>query len=165
MAYRRVYVFADWEGLPEGILMGQLQSELIRGKEVFSFHYSPEWLSTNFAQMLDPDLVFSEGLQYLSDNKTNFGLFLDSSPDRWGRVLLRRREVALARLEKRVPQNLRELDFLLGVFDGNRMGGLRFKKEIDLNEEEQEFMDLSIPEFDKTIAGKILDEIFEDLLL
>ena len=35
----------------------------------------------------------------------------------------------------------------------------RFKKEIDLNEEEQEFMDLSIPEFDKTIAGKILDEI------
>ena len=131
MAYRRVHVFADWEGLPEGILMGQLQSELIRGKEVFSFHYSPEWLSTNFAQMLDPDLVFSEGLQYLNDNKTNFGLFLDSSPDRWGRVLLRRREVALARLEKRVPQNLRELDFLLGVFDGNRMGGLRFKKEID----------------------------------
>lgn len=35
----------------------------------------------------------------------------------------------------------------------------RFKKEIDLNEEEEEFMDLSIPEFDKTIAGKILDEI------
>lgn len=131
MTYRSVFVYADWEGLPEGMLMGQLHSELIRGKEVFSFHYVDAWLSTNFAQMLDPDLNFSEGIQYLTDIKVNFGLFLDSSPDRWGRLLLRRREAALARLEKRAPENLRELDFLLGVFDGNRLGGLRFKKEID----------------------------------
>ncbi len=124
-------MFADWDGLPEGMLMGQLQSELLRGKEVFSFVYSKEWLSSNFAQTLDPDLFYSEGLQYLSDDKTNFGLFLDSSPDRWGRVLLRRREAALARFEKRAVQNLTELDFLLGVFDGNRMGGLRFKRELD----------------------------------
>jgi len=125
-------VFADWEGLPEqNLLMGQLQSELLRGKEVFSFVYSKEWLSSNFAQTLDPDLFYSEGLQYLSDDKTNFGLFLDSSPDRWGRVLLRRREAALARLDKRSPVNLTELDFLLGVFDGNRMGGLRFKRDPD----------------------------------
>ena len=124
-------MFADWDGLPEGMLMGQLQSELLRGKEVFSFVYSKEWLSSNFAQTLDPDLFYSEGLQYLSDDKTNFGLFLDSSPDRWGRVLLRRREAAMARFEKRAVQNLTELDFLLGVFDGNRMGGLRFKREID----------------------------------
>ena len=67
----------------------------------------------------------------MSDEKSNFGLFLDSSPDRWGRVLLRRREAALARLEKREPMNLTELDFLLGGFDGNRMGGLRFKREMD----------------------------------
>jgi serine/threonine-protein kinase HipA len=131
MTYRSVYVFADWDGLPEGMLMGQLQSELLRGKEVFSFQYSAEWLSSNFAQTLDPDLFYSEGLQYLSDDKTNFGLFLDSSPDRWGRVLLRRREAAMARFEKRAVQNLTELDFLLGVFDGNRMGGLRFKRELD----------------------------------
>lgn len=124
-------MFADWDGLPEGMLMGQLQSELLRGKEVFSFQYSAEWLSSNFAQTLDPDLFYSEGLQYLSDDKTNFGLFLDSSPDRWGRVLLRRREAAMARFEKRAVQNLTELDFLLGVFDGNRMGGLRFKRELD----------------------------------
>jgi serine/threonine-protein kinase HipA len=130
MTYRSVFVYADWEGLPEeNVLMGQLQSELLRGKEVFSFVYSKEWLSSNFAQTLDPDLVFSEGLQYLSDDKTNFGLFLDSSPDRWGRVLLRRREAAMARYEKRAIQNLTELDFLMGVFDGNRMGGLRFKRE------------------------------------
>ena len=35
----------------------------------------------------------------------------------------------------------------------------RFKKEIDMNEDDQEFLDLSLPEFEKTIAGKILDEI------
>jgi len=131
MAYRSVYVFADWDGLPERMCVGQLQSELLRGKEVFSFQYSAEWLSSNFAQTLDPDLFYSEGLQYLSDDKPNFGLFLDSSPDRWGRVLLRRREAAMARFEKRAVQNLTELDFLLGVFDGNRMGGLRFKRELD----------------------------------
>ena len=131
MAYRSVYVFADWDGLPEGMLMGQLHSELLRGKEVFSFEYAADWLSTNFAQMLDPDLAFSKGLQYLSVDKSNFGVFLDSSPDRWGRVLLRRRDAALARLEKRAPNNLTELDFLLGVFDGNRMGGLRFKQTMD----------------------------------
>lgn len=132
MTYRSVLVYADWEGLPEeNMLLGQLQSELLRGKEVFSFVYSKEWLSSNFAQILDPDLVFSEGLQYLGVEKSNFGMFLDSSPDRWGRILLRRREAALARLEKRIMQNLTELDFLLGVFDGNRMGGLRFKREKD----------------------------------
>ena len=132
MAYRSVFVYADWEGLTEEkMFMGQLQSELLRGKEVFSFVYSKEWLLSNFAQILDPDLVFSDGLQYLSDDKSNFGLFLDSSPDRWGRVLLRRKEAAIARMEKRAMQNLTELDFLLGVFDGNRMGGLRFKREMD----------------------------------
>lgn len=131
MAFRSVYVYGDWDELPECMLMGQLHSELLRGKEIFSFEYAEDWLSSNFAQMLDPDLVFTKGLQYLSDEKTNFGLFLDSSPDRWGRVLLRRREAALARLEKRVSNNLTELDFLLGVFDGNRMGGLRFKRTLD----------------------------------
>jgi serine/threonine-protein kinase HipA len=131
MAFRSVYVYGDWDELPECMLMGQLHSELLRGKEVFSFEYAVDWLSSNFAQMLDPDLVFSKGLQYLSDEKTNFGIFLDSSPDRWGRVLLRRREAALARLEKRASNNLTELDFLLGVFDGNRMGGLRFKRTLD----------------------------------
>ena len=70
-------------------------------------------------------VLAGDSLQYLSVDKSNFGVFLDSSPDRWGRVLLRRRDAALARLEKRAPNNLTELDFLLGVFDGNRMGGLR----------------------------------------
>lgn len=47
--------------------------------------------------MLDPSLQLFTGPQYLPEDQPNFGLFLDSAPDLWGRLLLRRREAALAR--------------------------------------------------------------------
>ncbi len=40
---------------------------------------------------------------------------------------MRRREAAMARIGGRVEQKLFETDYLLGVYDGHRMGGLRFK--------------------------------------
>lgn len=123
-----IWVYADWVELEFPRLMGTLQSELLRGKEIFSFEYQPEWLGKPSAQLLDPDLQLYSGKQFLSSlEKSNFGLFLDSSPDRWGRVLMRRREAALARSEGRPERNLLESDYLLGVYDGHRMGGLRFK--------------------------------------
>ena len=67
------------------------------------------------------------GNQYLSDNKINFGMFLDSAPDSWGRLLMRRREALNARLEKRNEKTLTKTDYLLGVYDETRMGALRFK--------------------------------------
>ncbi len=129
---RDVFVFADWQGLNEPQLMGILHSELLRGKEVFSFEYDKVWLKSEHVQQLDPDLDLFTGRQTLNDNsKRNFGLFLDSSPDRWGRVLMLRREAAKARKENRPQQPLFETDYLFGVYDGHRMGGLRFK--LDLN--------------------------------
>ena len=128
---RDVFVFAHWEPLGEPFLMGTLHSELLRGKEVFSFEYENAWLQSEYAQVLDPDLSLYEGLHYLNDGKPNFGLFLDSSPDRWGRILMRRREAALARKEDAPERNLFETDYLLGVYDGHRMGGLRFKLDMD----------------------------------
>ena len=80
---------------------------------------------------LDPDLQFYEAPQYLKDEKPNFGLFLDSSPDRWGKLLLKRREAAIARKEERSAHRLFETDYLLGVFDATRMGALRFKLSHD----------------------------------
>ncbi len=78
--------------------------------------------------MLDPDLQLYTGTHFLNDeDKSNFGLFLDSSPDRWGRVLMLRREAALARAENRPKNPLYETDYLLGVYDEHRMGALRFK--------------------------------------
>lgn len=129
---REVYVYADWQGLNGPKLMGVIHASYLRAKEVFSFEYHKDWLQSGYAQWLDPDLQLYEGLQYLNDlDQPNFGMFLDSSPDRWGRLLMRRREAALAKEENRRPPNLLETDFLLGVYDGHRMGGLRFKLDAD----------------------------------
>ena len=111
--------------------MGFLKVERIKGSEIFSFEYKKEWLQNQKAFLFDPDIGWFQGAQYLSETKSNFGLFLDSSPDRWGRVLLKRREALLARLEKRPQKSLQLSDFLLGVYDGHRMGALRFKLEKD----------------------------------
>ena len=125
---KEILVYADWLGIKEPMQMGKLYSELVRGKEIFSFEYSEKWLASKYAQIVDSDLQHYSGLQYLDNKKENFGLFLDSSPDRWGRLLMRRREAAYSRLENRTEKTLFESDYLLGVFDGYRMGGLRFKE-------------------------------------
>ncbi|MCK9404157.1 MAG: HipA domain-containing protein [Chitinophagaceae bacterium] len=126
---RNIQVYAHWQGLENPALMGVLSSERLKGKEIFSFSYTKEWFDSGFAQYIDPALQLYTGPQYLDDTKDNFGVFLDSSPDRWGRLLMRRREAAIARAEKRKENTLFETDYLLGVFDGHRMGGIRFKTD------------------------------------
>ncbi len=128
---KEILVYAHWIGITEPFLMGSLFSDIVRGDEIFSFEYSDEWLKSKFAQVIDPDLQLFTGTQYLNSSKNNFGIFLDSSPDRWGRVLMKRREAILAREEKRTEKKLTESDFLLGVYDENRVGGLRFKEKAD----------------------------------
>ena len=126
---REIIVVADWEELGGARQMGILQAIESRGQEVFSFSYDPGWLKSGSHQSLDPDLHLFEGTQYLSDNdRPNFGLFLDSSPDRWGRVLMRRREALIARQEGRETKRLGEFDYLLGVHDQQRLGALRFRE-------------------------------------
>jgi serine/threonine-protein kinase HipA len=124
---KQIYVYADWPGLGGSKLMGVLKVSLTRGKEIFNFEYDDDWLKSAPAQVLDPDLRLYTGPQYLIEGKINFGIFLDSSPDRWGRLLMKKREAATARKEGRTANKLYESDFLLGVFDGHRMGALRFK--------------------------------------
>jgi serine/threonine-protein kinase HipA len=127
---RIIQVFADWETMSEPQLMGLLSATQIRGKEIFAFEYDKEWLKYNQDKhSLDPDLNLYGGQQYLNDTKSNFGIFMDSSPDRWGRLLMRRREAAMARLEGRKEQLLFETDYLLGVYDQHRMGAIRFKTD------------------------------------
>jgi serine/threonine-protein kinase HipA len=128
---KNIYVYADWIGLNHPHFMGTLTANQIRGKEIFSFQYDDEWLKSGKAKILDPDLSLFSGFQHLRDEKLNFGMFLDSSPDRWGRVLMKRREIALAKQEERKTRTLFESDFLLGVYDPLRMGGLRFKTDKD----------------------------------
>lgn len=124
-----ILVFANWMNLGGSVLMGTLSVAHTKGREVFSFAYDEGWLRKGDAQSLDPDLQFYTGPQYLNTSKKNFSLFLDSSPDRWGRGLMVRREAIQARLNSRKPKTLFEDDYLLGVFDEHRMGALRFKTE------------------------------------
>lgn len=136
---KEILVYASWIGLKEPTQLGTLYSEIVRGKEIFSFEYDKGWLKSKFAQVIDPDLQLFSGTQYLPGSKNNFGIFLDSSPDRWGRVIMQRREAIIARREKRPAKTLMESDYLLGVYDENRIGGLRFKEEPDgpfLNKDE-----------------------------
>ncbi len=128
-----IYVYAHWETLDAPEFMGTLYASPARGKEIFSFEYDKGWLSSAHATQLDPHLQLFQGPQYPAQGHPNFGIFLDSCPDRWGRVLMKRREEQAARSEGRAIKNLLESDFLLGVFDGHRMGALRFKLARDGN--------------------------------
>ena len=60
-----------------------------------------------------------------------FGVFADAAPDRWGRVLMNKRERIRAEKESRKPRKLYDSDYLIGVYDETRMGGLRFKEDPD----------------------------------
>ncbi|WP_408625633.1 type II toxin-antitoxin system HipA family toxin [Cyclonatronum proteinivorum] len=80
--------------------------------------------------MLDPDLQWYSGPQYPLESNPNFGLFLDSMPDTWGRTLMKKREAILKQKSER-KNRLDDTDFLLGVYDEARMGGFRFKTDED----------------------------------
>ena len=131
MSEKTIYVYADWFGdAPR--LMGTLYAEPGRGEESYSFAYDNAWLtSQENGCLLDPDLSLYAGRQYVPMDKPMFGLFSDSCPDRWGRLLMKRREQLLAREESRKPRTLTESDYLMGVHDEARMGAIRFKLDPD----------------------------------
>jgi serine/threonine-protein kinase HipA len=120
-------VYVDLEQFRTPVLMGNLHCQRSGKGELFSFEYLREWLDHPEAFAFDPDLTLDQGHQYPASDRANFGIFTDSSPDRWGRVLMQRRENMNARREKRRPRTLGEWDFLLGVHDETRLGALRFK--------------------------------------
>lgn len=92
------------------------------------FHYERDWLKDSRAFALDPDLSLDEHPFFPKPELGNFGIFLDSSPDRWGQTLMKRREALHAKDEKRPPRALDAWDFLLGVQDQTRQGALRFRR-------------------------------------
>jgi len=93
------------------------------------FHYNSDWLRDPRAFALDPDLSLDDAPFFPRPELGNFGIFMDSSPDRWGQTLMKRREALLAKDEKRTPRTLYAWDFLIGVQDFTRQGALRFRLE------------------------------------
>jgi serine/threonine-protein kinase HipA len=92
------------------------------------FHYERDWLQDPRAFALDPDLSLDEHPFFPKPELGNFGIFLDSSPDRWGQTLMKRREALQAKDEQRSPRTLYAWDFLIGVQDLTRQGALRFRR-------------------------------------
>lgn len=121
-----IYVYAHWLGLTEPVLLGVLSAHQAKGRKAFSFEYDNNWLKSKGQRLIDPDIQFYSGQQF-PNNKENFGIFLDSMPDTWGRTLMKRREIQLAKVKGENPKTLYDIDYLLGVFDETRMGAFRFK--------------------------------------
>ncbi|TDS12998.1 type II toxin-antitoxin system HipA family toxin [Sphingobacterium paludis] len=125
-----IYVYAQWKGMGEAKPIGTLSAHFGKGKKAFSFEYNKNWIKSEQQQLLDPDIQFYTGTQF-PNNKENFGVFMDSMPDTWGRTLMRRRAAQQAKERGEKTPTLYDIDYLLGVYDESRMGALRFKTDPD----------------------------------
>lgn len=143
-----LYVFGDWHGLEEPTLIGVLRYERKGVDEVYSFRFDDGWLKEHGRLHLSADIRNWSGWQYPTGKNKISGMFSDVMPDRWGRLLLRRREQMLAAKEHRSAKQLSSFDMLMLIHDKGRMGALRFKTEQDgefINDDEY----LSTPPFSK----------------
>jgi serine/threonine-protein kinase HipA len=126
----RIAVYAHWVGLRAPLRLGLLHARRGAGREVFEWEFDAAALTDPATQglHLDPRLGLFSGPQHPPHGQAQFGVFADASPDRWGRVLMRRR---LERAQRAGAvgraARLHESDYLLGVHDTNRSGALRFK--------------------------------------
>lgn len=123
MSMDKITVCAAFDFLQQEEIVGTLSHEYLRGKDVYSFAFHPQWLADHPRIKLGADLFSHAGLQYSFDSRL-FGCFEDCSPDRWGRVLIRE-HFYNSHPETRRP--LSGWDYLLGVNDYTRSGGLRFR--------------------------------------
>lgn len=125
-----IAVYADWHGLRGPRRIGTLHVSRTRGREIVEFEFETTILDdAAFTHVpLDPRLGFHEGRQHPAQERETFGLFADASPDRWGRLLMRRRlerDQRAGRVDR--GRRLYESDYLLGVHDAFRVGALRFR--------------------------------------
>ena len=125
-----IAIYADWVGLDEPLRLGWLHARRGAGREVFEFEFDAAALVHPAARNLhiDPRLGLFEGRQHPPQGHETFGVFADASPDRWGRMLMRRRlERAQRAGQVGKAVRLHESDYLLGVHDAYRSGALRLR--------------------------------------
>lgn len=126
---KRITVYADFDFLTSPLEIGVLGYEHVRGNDHFVFEYSREWLMQHGGIMLSGDLMNVPSLQHPRSKDSVFGFVKDSFPDRWGRLLLDRRERIIAQSEGRPRRMLTNYDYLIGIEDFTRMGGIRYKSD------------------------------------
>lgn len=146
---KKIFVYFD-NNVDKRIKIGYLFADIQKGKEIISFEFADEFFDSFLSCIFfDYDLQLYKTRQYLPSEKALFGIFSDAAPNRWGRVLMKRRERFLAK-EKRLTKLkiLNETDYLLNVFDEARMGALRFSLE-DGGEYLSNEKEFSIPPFER----------------
>jgi serine/threonine-protein kinase HipA len=119
-----IFVYVDLDGTP--LLVGRLWSHMRRRRESATFEYDEAWLQHAERFALEPALQLGPGPFHTVPDRALFGAIGDSTPDRWGRVLMRRAERRRAQQAGEAPRTLREIDYLLMVDDEARQGALRF---------------------------------------
>ena len=125
MADREVEVLVQIAG--EDVPAGRLWGHRRRRVESQTFSYSREYLAREDAYELDPALPLVEGPQQTPAGRAIFAALSDSSPDRWGRKLIKRAERRRAEREKATERSFGETELLLGVRDDLRQGAVRFR--------------------------------------
>ncbi len=125
-----IFAYAHWRRMQEPVFIGILSAHQGKGRKSFSFEYDEQWLKGKNLFLLDPDIGMFSGPQYPAKNE-NFGIFVDSMPDTWGRTLMKKRASQLVKTHGKTARVLYDIDFLLGVADTCRMGALRFKLDPD----------------------------------
>ena len=111
--------------------VGRLWIHRRGGRESATFRYKSSWLENPMRFALEPALGLSEGPFHTSPGKALFGAIGDSSPDRWGRMLISRRARKSGSDIERTSYAHSELDYLLSVSDETRQGALRFSNAPD----------------------------------
>lgn len=126
---KRISIYADFDFLSSPQEIGVLGYEHVRGNDHFVFEYSRDWLKRYGGIVLSGDLMNVPSLQHPRGKDSVFGFVKDSFPDRWGRLLLDRRERIMAQSEGRPKRMLTNYDYLIGIEDFTRMGGIRYKSD------------------------------------
>lgn len=122
-------VWMDAPSICAPLKAGTLHRTVGRIGQTISFEYTAEWLAPESGAhfSLDEQLPSFPGRHTATAGASDVTpAFEDCSPDRWGRLLMERREAIRATAEGRRPRSLRAWDYLLGVNDQSRMGALRF---------------------------------------
>jgi serine/threonine-protein kinase HipA len=139
-------VVLDDNSLGPTTKVGTLYRESGRSGEVISFAYDDDYLATPWRLEIDPELPLHPGRIYPAQQRRLFGVLRDTAPDRWGRVLMERREMVEAKQQGRRHRRLSEWDFLIGVSDITRLGALRLRV-LDSPGEYIDDRDYTVPPF------------------
>ena len=124
-------VLDDVSLAPAETRVGWLHRDTGRRGDVIRFEYDAAWLGDARAFAIEPLLPLNAGSFHTGDPAQPHGIFQDCSPDRWGKLLMDRRETLEAREQGRPRTSLRAWDYLVGIDDGTRMGALRLRTPED----------------------------------